>query len=227
MRAPSIVISVLAPVALASLAACGVKERIHDRIEQEVAEKVVEVAAGGEIDVEANEGEVSIEGKDGSKVRVDGHDGKMVVTDAEGKTHVYEQGADGSATVTNSEGLDAEFAAKIPAGFPLGLPPLREVMGGQRVEAPDGSKVFSLQAEAQTSELDEIVAFMTEQLEAEGLKVESSTVETGDGKVVTLAGKHESAALEAGAMLTVSKSGETEHPGVMMILSWSDKRGVD
>lgn len=222
-RAPTFASLLLVSSLLPLVAGCGVKERIEQKVQEKVAEKVLEVASAGEVDIDSKDGEVTIEGQDGSKVHVDGEDGKVVVTDAEGKTHVYEQTGEDSAKVTNSEGLEAEFAAKIPEGFPLPLPPLREVVAGHRMETPDKIQMYSLNAIASGQDIEATAAFMTKQFEAQGLTVEATSLATGEGRLKTLAAKNEDQTIEASAMLSLDTTDDAK-PGVIMVISWSDKR---
>lgn len=59
-------------LSLVLLAGCGIRENLEQRISEEIAEKVVEVAAGGEIDVETRDGKVTVVGKDGSLLEANG-----------------------------------------------------------------------------------------------------------------------------------------------------------
>ena len=203
-----------------ALCACGIKESIERRVEERVAEAVIEIAADSKVEIDSDKGQLSIEGEDGSRTHIDGQSGKVVVTDADGKIHEYVQGEDGSARVTGSDGLDAKVGTKLPEGFPLTLPPLREVMSGQRIEQPDGQLLFSVMAQASSTDIAAMATTLRAELEAKGLAVEKSEVSTDEGKVITLQGKDEAAKIEAGCMLSTST--DAEHPGVVLVVTWSD-----
>ena len=210
----------LAPVLLA---ACGVKEKLEQRVNEEIAEKVVEVAAGGEVDVEAHDGKVTIEGKDGQKVAVDGEAGTVRVTDEQGKVYDYKQDGD-QASVKGSDGLDATMGAQIPEDFPLSLPKTTQVLAGYRVIQPDGAKTFSVSAELDKSagDMAAVATTMQAALEAKGLTVERTEVSMPQAQMITLKGTLESAKIESSVVISLPDPSK----GVNLMVAWIDKSGV-
>lgn len=203
------------------LVACGVKQKLEDRIQEEVAEKVVEIAAGGEVDIEKQGDKVSIQGKDGQVIQVDGQQGTVHVVDEQGKTHNYEQAADGGGKYQNSDGMVATTGTELPPDFPLTLPPVKQMQVVNRVVQPDGSKAFTVSYEA-AGELEAVAAQFRAAFEAKGLTVERTEFKGPDSAMITLAGKQDGGKLEGSAMLSTSSAS----PNVMVVLGWSDKTGV-
>jgi hypothetical protein len=202
-RATSVSSSASLLLALLLLPACGVRDRIEQRINEEIAEKIVEVAAGGELDVEVEDGKVSVVGKDGSTLEVD-EAGKVISEDGKG----------GRAT------MDRE----VPKDFPIALPELTNVITTQRVESADKAISITVTAEAKSKDLQTLAKDVAADLERKGMIVERNEVATGEGAMVMLAGKNEAAKLEANCVLSLGS--DPEHPGVTMMLSWVDRSAV-
>lgn len=51
-----------------SLASCGVKQSVNDKITEKVAEGIINKAAGGDATVDINKGEYTVKNKDGEKI---------------------------------------------------------------------------------------------------------------------------------------------------------------
>lgn len=59
-------------VMLLSLGACGIKQKISDKIAEKVTEGVLEKAAGGNTDIDLSQGKISVKGEDGKEVSIGG-----------------------------------------------------------------------------------------------------------------------------------------------------------
>lgn len=195
-------------LAASLLTGCNaVKEKVEQRVTEEVAEKIIEIAAqaeeGGEVDVEIR-------------------DNKLEVVDAEGNKTEY-QGGEDNVRVTNSEGLDAVASKEIPEDFPLQMPPVEKVENAMRVEQPDGSKVFNVTYEAKSNELAAEADRWQAEFEAKGLSVERQDLTGGGTQMITLSGKGEM--LEGSAIISIG--GDPNRPGVVAVVTWRDTTNVE
>jgi hypothetical protein len=207
-----------------STTACGIKERIEERISEKVAEKVIEVAAGGEVevDIDSRDGKVSIQGKDGQRLEVDGKAGTSRVIHEDGKVYDYAQDGDGSATVKGSDGLEASFGAEIPADFPIPLPAVKQVAMGSSVTSPDGLKTLVVSYETTTTDLAAVEKQIQTAFDGKALTTERHEVTAPAGKVISLVAKSADAKIESSAMLTTN----TDAPNVVVTITWMDKSAV-
>lgn len=62
----SIVVLVIALIL--SLASCGAKQKLNDKIAEKVTEGIVNKATGGDADVDLKDGKITLKGEDGEKV---------------------------------------------------------------------------------------------------------------------------------------------------------------
>ena len=211
----------LLPAVLAlPLVACGVGEKIEQRVQEKVAEAAIEVAAGGEVDVEAKDGKVEIEAKDGTKLSIDGEAGRMEVRDADGKRYEYTQAKDGSLRVESSDGNKVSMGESLPPDFPLALP-AGKVSFAQRLVDPEGGKTFNAGLVYPGGELETLADRCQTALAAKGLKVERMSI-AGAQQVINLSASDPDPERELSASCTVmADEGSTD---VSLVVSWSAGR---
>lgn len=219
--APSRSALTTAALALALTAsACGIKEKVQQRVQEEVAEKVIEAAGGGDIDVETRDGKVSIKGKDGEEVHIDGEKGTLTVKDADGKVYDYAQDKDGNATLKGSDGLDAQMGqGEIPEDFPLKVP-AKAVTLSHRVQSPDGTLAFQLAFESSAGDVEATAKLIQAAFEGKGMKVERTEVTGPEGKLINLAAVNEASKLQASGIVATERSDAGDKVNVLM--TWTD-----
>ena len=63
-----IIVILLSIVMMLSLASCGVRQNLDQKIEEKVTEGVIKKATGGTADVDLDKGQLTVKGEDGEKV---------------------------------------------------------------------------------------------------------------------------------------------------------------
>ena len=215
-------VSAVALVGLIALLApgCGIKEKLEQRISEEVAEKVVEIAAGDEVDVELRDGEVEVNHKDGSSWKADAESGKGQVVTHDGKVYDYE-GKDDEAHVKGSDGLDARTGKEVPADFPLRLPADKEVFVAQRVQQPDKTMAWTVMFRPLNPDIDALADDLKAQLESKGLKVDRNAKAAGPQQLIMMTAKDPGERISAHCTITVPE--DVKNTNVQ--IGWTQKPG--
>lgn len=190
------------PALVVALSACGIKDKLEQRVQEEVAEKVIELAAEDEdAEVEIQDGKLTIEGADGARLESD--------PDAQ------------TTTVRGANGDETTIGTKLPADFPLPLPASSAVHMAQRTVTADGAKTFAASVSATSSDLDALAAELRADLEQRGFEIKENTIAGPNGRVIHLIATTE----RVDASCTVATSTDSDHPGASIVVSWAEKPG--
>ena len=113
---------------------------------------------------------------------------------------------------------DATTHSQPPADFPFELPPAKQDGVFNKVLRPDGSKVFTAEYEATSTELDTVAQQVQASFEREGLTVERTEYPGTDAKMIRLVAK-QAGGREGSATLSTSSSS----PNVRVVVGWSEQ----
>jgi len=63
-----LIVILLTVLMMLSLASCGIKKSVDEKIAEKVTEGIVNKATGGEVDLDIKDGQLTVKGEDGEKV---------------------------------------------------------------------------------------------------------------------------------------------------------------
>jgi len=176
------ILVVLVALVLA-VTACGSGDGTSDDAADAVAEQIVEQAAGGEVDIDTDDGEITLTDEDGSVA---------ISTDDDGMTMTAD-GEDGSFSATLGGG-------DLPADFPFPLPDEFEVRSSMEISGDAGTSYSAVIAVA-PEEYDTVKAMYQSWLEDQGFTVDAYEMEYADGtKGVMISGEGD----DADAFISIS-----------------------
>lgn len=150
-------------------------------------ERILEAATGGKVDIE--DGEVTIEGEDGTvTLKTHGEGGKVTITTGKGEKATID-GEAGAMRVVSEDGVAEWGTGELPEGFPLPLMDDAEILTSSSSEN-DGKKDFHVIAKVDAAP-KAVGDFYASELKAKGLKkVRRSQHSMGAGAMVTLSGRN-------------------------------------
>ena len=167
---------VLATVVAVAITACGSDDGADgssDDAAEALIEQIVEQAGDGDVDIDTDDGQITLTDEDGS-VEISTDDDEMTMT------------VDG-----DEGGFSATLGGDLPADFPFPLPDKFEV--GSSMEIQDEAGIsYSAVINVAPEEYDAVKAMYESWLESEGFTVDAFEVENADGtKGVFISGERD------------------------------------
>lgn len=147
--------------AVLAITACGSDDGSSDDAAEALAEQIIEQAGGGDVDIDTDDGEITLTDEDGS-VEISTDDDEMTMT---------------------VEGDEGDFAASLggdlPAEFPFPLPDEFGVGSSMQIEDEAGTS-YSAVINVAAEEYEAVKALYESWLESEGFTVDAFEVENAD-----------------------------------------------
>lgn len=207
------------PIAISlAVSGCGLKKKFEERAAEELAERLMEGAGGGEIDVEIDGEHVTVKDNEGKQIiDADGKSGKVVITDADGKTVTSVTDPDGKTKVTGSDGSELVAGHELPEDLPMELPALAKVeMAGRIKSGEDKGTTWTVTAISETKDTAALTEHFESRMKALGVEVQKNEM-TGTATITTLLAEDKDKGLAVHVNLVKIKADDKDHPGQHLV----------
>lgn len=158
-------------------------ESAKEKLQEKVAEKIVEAASGADIDVEGNT--VKIKSREGSTT-VTESDQKIVMKSD--KAHAVYDGKTKEATIKSEDGT-MHMGKKLPEGFPLPIIDGAEIVTALDLNSKKDGQSFMVSLKTTSKDAADIAAYYEGELKKDGLEVKKMETKTDAMAMFVLSGK--------------------------------------